>query len=362
MILKGNLDSATEHATRAQEYAEALGGIYPQAQALYIQARCQIISANYSEAQILLKKSTQLLISCGLEGYALNLQLQGWAAEVHLLKTEYLKSHQIQTSITATSKPISYDSLLANLNVALIDIACGIDSECIRKNLDQCQLRIAALYGLPKTFLELLTNRGLAELCLRDGDLKTANIIFTRCFVSSQNCTMEMTTACLERLADLSVQMNNMQTTVGWAGIFLVIALKLKDKLAIMKAFHCLGQIFDVEGDSDTALNLFNVALDGFTFMDVHQWRANCMVQMGDIWKGRGEFLRAVGLWKGARPLFARSSQVRDVARIDVKLATVDVAILERYEGQLLQLTKLNVPTGVLTAADLENPTSEKED
>jgi hypothetical protein len=48
---------------------------------------------------------------------------------------------------------------------------------------------------------------------------------------------------CLERLADLSTGMNNIHTTMGWAGIFLVLALRSKDKLATMKAFRCFGQI-----------------------------------------------------------------------------------------------------------------------
>jgi hypothetical protein len=65
---------------------------------------------------------------------------------------------------------------------------------------------------------------------------------------------------------------------------------------------------------------------------------------MADIWKSHGEVLRAVGLWKAARPLFTRSSQARDVVRIDAKLATVKAEILECYEGQPPQLAELDVP------------------
>jgi hypothetical protein len=179
----------------------------------------------------------------------------------------------------------------------------------------------------------------LAELCLRDGDLATANVIFIKCFAAFQNITMTMATPCLERLADLSTGMNNTQTTMGWAGIFLVLALRSKDKLAIMKAFYCAGQIFGVQGDKETALSLFSVALDGFTFMDVHQWRAGCMIQIADIWKSRGEVLRAVALWKAARPLFERSSHAIEVTRIDAELAIIMVPSSEHDKRQLLQLS-----------------------
>ncbi|KAJ7244116.1 hypothetical protein C8J57DRAFT_1243234 [Mycena rebaudengoi] len=317
MTITGNLHSAQKHATRAQEYAEALGGIYPQAQSLYNQARCQILSANLSKAQILIKESTQLLISCGLEGCTLYLHLQSWAAEVHLLKTEYLESRHIQVSIAATRKATAYYSLLANLNISHIDIACGMDSEYIRKNLHQCQLHQIALSGYPRAHMEFGIDSLLAELYLRDGNLSTANTIFATCFTQSQTLDVELAIPRLERLADISTGMSNVHTTIGWAGIFLVIALKSKNNLATMKAFRCLGQIFAVEGDTETALSLFNVALDGFTFMDVHQWRADCMVRIADIWESHGEVLRALGLWKAARPLFARSSQARNVAQID---------------------------------------------
>jgi hypothetical protein len=129
-----------------------------------------------------------------------------------------------------------------------------------------------------------------------------------------------------------------------------------------MKAFCCLGQIFAVEGDTETALSLFNVALDGFTFMDVHQWRADCMVRIADIWESHGEVLRALGLWKAARPLFARSSQARNVAQIDAKLATVEAATLEHNERQLPTTYRAECSPGVLTATDLEKSPDQSEE
>ncbi|KAJ7253147.1 hypothetical protein C8J57DRAFT_1660242 [Mycena rebaudengoi] len=336
MSMSGNLHGALKHAMRAQEYAVALGGIYLQAQSLHSQVNCHLMSTNFSKAQMLVKEAIVLLISCGLEGCRLDLHLQNLAAEIHLLKTEYHESRDIQISTVATCKSTTYASILSNLNIALIDIACGTDSGLITENLGQCQLHSRSLYGLLKAHIEPVIDHRLAELCLRDGNLNTANVTFTRCFARSLEFSIETAIACLERLADLSTGMNNIQTTIGWAGIFLVLALRHNNKLAMMKAFRCLGHIFAVQGDDETALSLFNMALDGFTFMDVHQWRADCMVQIADIWNSRGEIVRAVGLWKAARPLIERSSQAKDVARVDAKLATVETSILEHHEGQLL--------------------------
>jgi hypothetical protein len=162
-------------------------------------------------------------------------------------------------------------------------------------------------------------------------------------FASSQSTNVEGALICLERLADLSTGMKNVQTTLRWAGVFLGLALKMKEKLPTLKALRCLGQILCAEGDNETALCLFNVALDGFTVMDIHRWRGDCMVRIADILEEKDIF-KSVGLWKAARPLFERSSQVKDITCIDVKLAAVDAVILEEHKRQLVRLNELNTP------------------
>jgi hypothetical protein len=70
------------------------------------------------------------------------------------------------------------------------------------------------------------------------------------------------------------------------------------------------------------------------------------MVQIANILNNRGEVIKGVELWKAARPLFERSSQMKDVTRIDSKLAEVDSALLAEYEEQLQQLSELKVSVG----------------
>ncbi|KAJ7202438.1 hypothetical protein C8J57DRAFT_1735729 [Mycena rebaudengoi] len=129
-----------------------------------------------------------------------------------------------------------------------------------------------------------------------------------------------------------------------------------------MQAFHCLGQIFSAKGDDETALSLFNVALDGFTFMDVHHWQADCMVQIADILQARGMVIKAIELWKTARPLFERSFQMKDVIKIDAKIAEVDSAILAKYEEQLQHLSELHVPVSALEEAYITEEEEEEEE
>ncbi|KAJ7238162.1 hypothetical protein C8J57DRAFT_1246581 [Mycena rebaudengoi] len=165
-----------------------------------------------------------------------------------------------------------------------------------------------------------------------------------KCLALSQDISTERALSGLARLGDLSTGMNDTSTTLQWAGILLSLALKCKHKLQRMQAFRCLGQISSAKGDAETALNLFKLALDGFTFMDVHRWRADCMVRIAGILNNRGEVMKAVELCKAARPLFERSSQTKDVIKIDAKLAKADSAVLVEYEQQLQRLSELHVP------------------
>jgi hypothetical protein len=342
LIVTGKPLSALTHAQEAHRYAEHMGDIYLQAWSFSLQGRCHTLLANYWHAQLLLQKASHILATLGQQQSRLQLAILNWRGEIHLLKSEYLQSRKLQVAIASSSRPTSYSAILANLNMAFIDIATGAESKNICQSLDMAQSNLKAVYGYQGTHLCLTADLAAAELWLRDGTLGTANARFGKCFSSSQDS--ELSLLCLERLGDLSTGMNDIQTTLGWTGILLGLALKCKDKLQTMQAFRCLGQIFSAEGDNKTALSLFSVALDGFSFMDVHRWRADCMDRIGDTHNNCGAVMKAVELWKAARPLFERSSQMKDITRIDAKLAEVDSAVLVKYEEQLQHLSELHVP------------------
>ncbi|KAJ7259618.1 hypothetical protein C8J57DRAFT_1638551 [Mycena rebaudengoi] len=346
LVITGKPLSALTYAKEAYRYAEHIGDIYGQAWSLRLQGTSHIYLANYWHAQHLLQKSRHILATLGHQQSRLNLSILNQQAEIHLVKSEYLESRKLQVAIASSCQATSYSGILAHLNMAIINIATGADSEIIHQNLDMTRSHLRALYGYPCRYACLVADYVAAELCLCDGASGLANAMFEKCFASSPDIPLAL--LCAERLGDLSTGMNGIPTTLRWTGIFLGLALKCKDKCQTMQAFRCLGQIFTAKGDDETALNLFNVALDGFTFMDVHRWRADCMVQIADILQARGMVIKAIELWKTARPLFERSSQMKDVIKIDTKIAEVDSAILAKYEEQLQHLSELHVPVSTL--------------
>ncbi|KAJ7249967.1 hypothetical protein C8J57DRAFT_1723780 [Mycena rebaudengoi] len=335
LIAIGKPLSALSHAKEAHQYAEHMGDIYLQAWSIWLQGRCHTILANYRHAQHLLQNSRDILAACGQQQSGLGFNILSQQAEIHLLKSEYLESRKLQVAIASSCQPTSHDAILANLNIVCIDIATGADQKIVRQNLDNCKFHGKAFYATRARRICLGADYGAAELRLRDGPHGAAREMFEKCFTQSQDISTEQALLCLERLADYSTGMNSISTTLRWAGVFLSLASKCKDKHQTMQALRCLGKIFSAEGDNETALSVFNVVLAGFTFMDVHRWRADCMVHIGDILNNRGEVMKAVKLWKAARPLFNRSSQMKDIIKIDAKLAEVDSALLDKYKEQL---------------------------
>jgi hypothetical protein len=103
---------------------------------------------------------------------------------------------------------------------------------------------------------------------------------------------------------------------VRWTTVFLVHSIKHKKNLEVHKALQFFGDLFLTQGDESSAINLFTIALEGFTYMDVHCSRAECMIRLGNISKSHGDLPKAMELWDTARPLFEHSSQAQQVENI----------------------------------------------
>jgi hypothetical protein len=200
-------------------------------------------------------------------------------------------------------------------------------------------------------------DRTLANLNLREGHLVEAKTLFEKCLKSSLGKDVSSVTSCLEQLGD-TYCWSGMDSTSNWTITFLVHVLKSKQRLGVYKALKFLGDVFVAEDDQDTASSLFTIALEGFTQMDVHRSRAECMLCLGDIAKLQGNLLEAVRLWEPSRQLFERSSQEKQVSQVSAQIAGVQ----KEYTNKLAHLAEINVPTTVISSpvrsmasAEMEN-------
>jgi tetratricopeptide (TPR) repeat protein len=232
---------------------------------------------------------------------------------------------------------------LALHNLAEIDVQIGAPQNDVQKNIDLAKSIFSRIgYVGPVIWCDVLQ----AELNLREGDLLGANTLLQRSIRISWGKDSENVANCLEKLGNIS-RWGSMHGMSSWTTVFLANSLKSKQKLGIHKALKFLGDASLADGDGDTAVSLFTIALEGFTHMDVHRSRAECMLQLGDISKGYGDLLKAVELWTAAKPLFERSSQVKEVEKINERLAVVNNDVLEQHRNNLA-LAELNAPSGIV--------------
>jgi tetratricopeptide (TPR) repeat protein len=271
-----------------------------------------------------------------------NIAIMNTQAEVHKCKSEYSKAWKIHTKILRISADRNaFWHAGASLNLAEIAVSIGVKKHDVQRNIDLARSIFTTLNLKPWI---ICCDAILADLYIRENDLPAAKRLFKKCLKLATESN-EVKLFCFERLGDAS-SWGADELTPGWTTIFLIHSLKLKAKQQVYKALQFLGQIFLTHKDENTAVSLFTVALVGFTYMDVHRSRAECMIRLGDISSRHGDLLKAVELWESARPLFERSCQAKEAQYIDDRLSCVGSNILDHHRQNIVRLVGLDVPSG----------------
>jgi hypothetical protein len=160
---------------------------------------------------------------------------------------------------------------MADINMALAYIAMNGDAKIIRHYLNSAR---SISQTLSFRHGSLYCKAAFAELQLLNGATNPARKSLVDCLVTAQSIMAnEGIIFCLERLADFHPHMHSLGDTWAWAGLLFAYTIKHKVKAATIAAFRCLAIIFIALGDDETTFNLFQAALDGFAFMDIHRWR-----------------------------------------------------------------------------------------
>jgi tetratricopeptide (TPR) repeat protein len=266
-------------------------------------------------------------------------------AEIHKLKSEYVAAHSIHFKIlqeTSVDQDL-YGYGFALLNVAEINVSIGAPKEDVQSVYEKAR----GIFNTVGYVQEVtMCNMILADLYLQEGNLLEAKNVFESCLKSSFVHSQIMS-YCLERCGDVS-HWGSPSWGSNWTTVFLVHSVRQKEKLGICKALQFLGDVFLAQDDEYTAASLLTAALDGFTKMDVHRSRAECMLRLGDISKGQGDLQKAVELWTIARPLFEKSSQAKQVEKIDQRLRGVGEDVLEQHRKNLVHRAELTAPSGTV--------------
>jgi tetratricopeptide (TPR) repeat protein len=256
-----------------------------EAQALHVEAMAWTSLGNYKQSICLCSRARDLMALCGLSGGEGDHGIMIAQAEIHLKKSEYHEAHSIQTQILQECLLHwdSYDHAFALLNLAELGLSMNAPKNAVQQDIERAKKIFLPL----EQILEItMCDMVLADLHLREGDISTAKTLFKTCLRAGNHS--ELKSYCLEHLGNTGHWGASGQMS-SWTTVYLAHSIKFKEKLGINKALQFLGDIFLAQADEDTAVSLFIVSLEGFTHMDVHRSRAECMLRLGDISKGHDD-------------------------------------------------------------------------
>ncbi|KAF8143391.1 hypothetical protein K438DRAFT_1876042 [Mycena galopus ATCC 62051] len=304
----GNHSAAMAYATAAQKLSKVAGNLYQEGMANYLGAKLHYRLGDYQKSMAQLHRAVEVLHICGLSGGLLAHNITLARAEIHLLKSEYTEARHLFCQVTgatsAENNCVAY--AFALINIGLIGMMISEAKEDIYHKLQVAQ-------EILKRERMDITACGTAQamLELRDEKFDSAKAKFQECLFLSWGKNAELRNFCLEQLANTRDWPVNMWED-KWPIIYLASAAKLKAKLDLHKALLFLGDTFIANNDENSAAYLYQVALAGFTEMDVHHSRAQCMLHLGDLASNHGCTSEAISFWEAAQPLFERASQTKD--------------------------------------------------
>ncbi|KAJ7900648.1 hypothetical protein B0H14DRAFT_3752927 [Mycena olivaceomarginata] len=336
-IQLGTYSVAQMDARESQKLSRISGDLFGEANAVCTEAICWKELGHYKKSLSLSIRAQSLLSLCDQHAYWHAFALLN-VAEIEVFIYLFIKLGYINGSY------IRHRSLNTLSSASLGSLGAPWTAHCDTFGIHCVQWSIFTTLNIKPWII--CCDATLADMYIRERDLPAAKRLFKRCLKLATEHS-EIKLFCFERLGNASSWGADESTPV-WTTIFLIHSLKCKQPLKVYKALQFFGDTFLHQKDEDTAITLFTVALEGFTYMDVHHSRAECMVRLGDISNRCGDLLKAVEFWNTARPLFERSSQAKEVQHIDKRLASIDNNVLEQQRESIAGLVRLNVHSGSL--------------
>ncbi|KAJ7859840.1 hypothetical protein B0H14DRAFT_623303 [Mycena olivaceomarginata] len=336
------------YAHESRRLAQISGELYTEAQAARIEALCWSALGRYKECLSLCATARDFLVLCGMSGSVADIAIMNTQAEVYKDKSEYGEARNIHTWIiqNVTAEQDAYCHAVSLTNLAEIEVSMGVPKDNVQSNIDCARILFIAV-GLRSWIT--ICDTALAALYLRERNLQGAKLLLEKCLKADLDS--EIKSFCLGQLGNVR-EWDHFYSMSMWTTIFLAHSLKCKMNLQAHKALQFFGDMFLDQNDKDTAISLFTLALEGFTYMDVHCGRAECMLRLGDISHGCGDPLKAMGFWEAARPLFKCSSQAQQVANIDDRLASMSREIQVQHKKNSAKLVELNVHSDTAEEAE----------
>ncbi|KAJ7793673.1 hypothetical protein B0H14DRAFT_3159516 [Mycena olivaceomarginata] len=299
--LHGTWSEGLHLSRKAQKIALAAGNLRGELNSLQCQTRCYMGLGDFKRGIQVVNECKALVLRAGIQGGESEFILMNFEAEVYHLKTEYPEAGNPR------GHPVS-------------QLPCGLP--------DWWEHGCAVSYNLQNAlniFQRVQYPRGILLCEVHAVDLK----------FREGNTT---------GLADSIHPVHADSEVSKWAVIFLAFVMRPRERsiLPVHQALQRLGDVFAQQSNTEEALSILTVTLEGFTWMDVHWNRAECMQTIGNVHFRMGIFLQ--------HPPFGW--QLGHCTGSDGNARLVEVE--RHHEANLEQLSKLAVPTEPLQQLSIQ--------
>ncbi|KAJ7459691.1 hypothetical protein FB451DRAFT_1563419 [Mycena latifolia] len=279
---RGNYTEGMAYGFEARRLAKRAGNFPLEAACMRAQALSCVALGDFKHGAALCAEARKLLLACALGGGDLDLALMSLEAEILYQKSEYAESlaiHRTSASLTSTTaRPV--DHAYALVNIATIEIITGISDESVLEHLN----------GARDIFTTCSYPRGicncdvvLADLYYRQGRLVEAQSLYAKCLDITRGRDIEIPVLCLEKLGDIRYDLQDVLGAFRYRTVYLALASKGKNAAATLHALRRFGDVLGNLDDWDTARSVFEVTLDGFTTMGIHQGVIDCKSRLDSL-------------------------------------------------------------------------------
>lgn len=260
------------------------GNLYDQIKALARQGSTYLeLGHDFYRAHIVTNNALMLLDALGMaSGQNMHVHLLSNQAEIYLQKTEYHEARRANqvivgdfdlTALDQASPADNWSLILALLTIADIDIATS--------NVDHCGYNIEARLHILRSapilrpdYRSCICDVILGNLYLdpqKQHNYDLAQSIFERCLTSGRKLDIEFIFRSCEGLIKISLAKVDIKSALRYSIVYLAEGRRAHAWLATHRSLRYLGDVLLSYGDKETAELLFNVALEGFTFSDIHK-------------------------------------------------------------------------------------------
>ncbi|KAJ7053571.1 hypothetical protein C8F01DRAFT_1375137 [Mycena amicta] len=256
----------------------------------------------------------------GLEASDRALAILDSMGDAHLGKTEFLEALPYYEELLRKTDLLGNAGyhVHAKCMLALIGVRTGQSEEEILVHLDSAE-KVYRDRGSSRVLLAEWI-RAEMELHIRK-DKAEARAQFVATANKTRGMYTDVLLPCFAALGDPRNEMSSSSEvdTFHWAVVFLAGAVKTQDKLNVLLALRCLGDVF-VDEDIEIAENLLTCVLDGATLIGIHRLQAECMETIGNIRMKEGKREEARVQWKEARDLFIGYAAMGAAEKVDRRL------------------------------------------